>query len=381
MMSQNKEESMLQKRTKKEAREIQALLGLVELYLKTGKPIGSTTLQEHGFESLSSATLRNYFAELEKEGYLKQAHSSGGRIPTSKAFQFYAHEMLKEGSNKPEMEEKLQGLKQEETKNIAAYLQKSGEILSQATGYPTFLSSVRFDHDFILDVKFVSIDSSRLICILITSFGQIFTEQLGIDHKLSSFATKRIESYFQWKLKNQEKPSSLTAEEEAISQKIYNEIMVRYLVRYSNYSTEEIYRTGFSKLLVYPEFNDPVSLTSGLSLFENTTQMISLLNECTKGGQLRFWIGEELAPHSICSVLAIPYRINQIPAGSIGILGPSRMDYRELFNILNLFSELLSQTLTKSLYKFKLSFRTPKSDTLYLDKREWPHLIESKEKT
>ncbi len=370
----------MKKKTKKETREIQALLGLVDLYLKTGKPIGSSTLQEHGFETLSSATLRNYFNELEKEGYLKQAHASGGRIPTDKAFRFYAEEVLSSVIYDPKMEEALKGLKVEETKNVAAYLHASGEILSNAVGYPTFLTAVRFDHDFILDVKFVAIDTSRLLCILITSFGQIFTEQLSSDQKLSSFALKRLEGYFQWKLKNLDKPS-LSPEEEASAQKIYNEIMVRYLVRYSNFSNEEIHRTGFSKLLSYPEFNDPVSLATGLSLFENTAKMGQLLSECTQSNTLRFWMGGDLMPGSNCSVIAIPYRINHVPAGSVGILGPMRMDYRALFGSLALFSESLSETLTKSLYKFKLSFRTPQSGTVFLDRKEWPQLLEVKEKS
>src|SRR5262249_48058347 len=78
------------KKPAKDKRERLILLGLVDLYLQTGKPIGSNTLRENGFESLSSATIRNYFSKLEEEGYLKQQHSSGGRIPTSIAYKAFA---------------------------------------------------------------------------------------------------------------------------------------------------------------------------------------------------------------------------------------------------------------------------------------------------
>src|SRR5271170_1103726 len=78
------------KKPAKDQREKLILFGLVDLYLQTGKPIGSNTLRENGFESLSSATIRNYFASLEEEGYVKQQHSSGGRIPTSTAFKAFA---------------------------------------------------------------------------------------------------------------------------------------------------------------------------------------------------------------------------------------------------------------------------------------------------
>src|SRR3989344_4580366 len=89
------------KKLSKVDREQSVLFGLIELYLKTGKPIGSHTLQENGFESLSSATIRNYFGKMEEQGYLKQQHTSGGRIPTQKAFRAYAeahrHQGLIEG--------------------------------------------------------------------------------------------------------------------------------------------------------------------------------------------------------------------------------------------------------------------------------------------
>lgn len=384
----------IKKRSKKESREYKVLLGLVELYIKIGKPIGSSTLKESGFESLSSATIRNYFAELEKEGYLKQPHSSGGRIPTNKALRFYAESVLEEALIEEDVTAQLEQLKGHDTKNIGTFLQKAAELLSEVSGFATFLSSPRFDHDFILDVKFVSLDATRLLCILITNFGQILTETLAFEHRVSTFSLKRLESFFLWKLKNgplEEKPRPLTPEEEVLAQKFYSEILVRYLVRYSNFSGEEIVRTGFSKLLAFPEFNDPLSLTMGLSLFENVTQMSRLLQQTSQSPHLKFWIGEDLSPFtteaSNGSVIAIPYRINHIQAGAIGILGPTRMPYRTLFATLTVFSEILSETLTKTLYKFKLSFRQPRSEAVYAIDQKWKfdetspyHMLENKEK-
>lgn len=365
------------KKSKKEFREERVLFGLIELFLKSGKPIGSQTLQESGFDDLSSATIRNYFAELENKGYLKQSHVSGGRIPTNKALRFYAQANLTEFTIDSEIEEELRVLKQGETKHLSAYLQNAAELLSELTGYATFLNSVRFDHDFILEMKVVGIDANRILFILITDFGQILTETLTYDKRLSTFTLKRMENYFQWKLKGgnaKEKPP-LLAEEEHIAKEFYTEIMIRYLVRYSNYSDDDIYRTGFSKLIKYPEFQDPIALSSALSLFENVTQMRLLLSDSVKNGKLAFWIGSDLAHYSMasegCSVLAIPYRIHQQEAGAIGLLGPSRMPYKNLFAILTTFADFLSETVTKSLYKFKLSYRQPRSPTSYLESKEW----------
>ncbi len=374
----------MKKPSKKESRAHQVLLGLVELYLETNKPIGSNTLKEHGFQSLSSATIRNYFVELEKQGFLQQPHSSGGRIPTNEAFRLYAAHALTSPQLEPSAEEKLANLDLGESRNLARYLQKSAEKLSALTEYAVFLTSVRFDHDFILDIKLVGIDPDRLLCVMVTDFGQIFTEVLPIDQKLSAFSLKRIESHIQWRIKGGEKPENLTPDEQTLAQYFYNEIMVRYLVRYSNFSDEDVYRTGFSTLLSYPEFNDPVALATGLSLFENPAHMRLLLNDCVREGSLRYWIGSDLAPYASaaqgCSVIAVPYHVGQTAAGAIGILGPCRMPYRSLFASLQFFADGLSKSLTKSLFKFKLSFRQPRSTSSYTQiDQAAQHLLEIKE--
>ncbi len=356
-------------KTKKERRAYEVLLKLVDLYLESGKPIGSQTLRENGFLSLSTATIRNYFAEFEEEDYLSQMHASGGRIPTEKAFRAYATE-YKENPEIGSLEEReLHKLKGEEPRQLASFFQLAAENLSRIVRFPVFLSSLRFDHDFISAIKLVQIDAHRLFIIIITDFGQIFTELLPIEKKLTAFSLRRIEGFFEAKLHQTPiEKTPLDAEELQLARQLFNEVMVRYLVRYSNFTDDEIYRTGFSHLLAYPEFNDPVILSHSLSLFENSAHMRSLLDETTKGGGLKFWIGSDLGGISKnVAVIAIPYRIKQIPVGSVAILGPTRLPYRRLFGSLSLFSTLVSEMLTKSLYKHKLTYRMPRVHPPYLE--------------
>jgi heat-inducible transcriptional repressor len=202
----------------------------------------------------------------------------------------------------------------------------------------------------------------------------IQTELLHVEHKLSSFSTKRIEGYFRWRLTGHDKPENLEKEEEQLSQKIYNELMVRYIIGYTNFTQENIYRTGFSRLLTYPDFNDAITLTNSLALFENEHNMRLLIKECCKIGKLKFWIGDDLNVYCpatpSCAVLAIPYYLNHKIVGAIGILGPTRIPYRKYFAVLNYFSECISEAITKSLYKFKISFRQPNDNKIYLQKEE-----------
>ncbi|MBA3957394.1 MAG: heat-inducible transcriptional repressor HrcA [Parachlamydiaceae bacterium] len=368
------------KRSKKQDREFRVLIGLVDYYLRTGKPVGSNTLKDAGFEELSSATIRNYFAKLEEDGYLTQQHTSGGRLPTPLALRTYAKEYQHAlQSLNPKEEQLLKEIRLTETREIASFLQKSAESLSTLTQSAVFLSAPRFDHDYIVGLKLVPIDHARCLCVIITDFGVIRTEVLPLEHKLSSFAAKRIESYFQWRLTGLNQPENFEPGEEELAHKLYNELFMRYIVGYSNFIDTELYRTGLSKLLAYPEFHDASSLSSSLALFENAHNMRLLIKDCCKTGHLKFWISEDLDTYTNvtpdCAIVALPYYINQSIAGAVGILGPTRMPYREIFSFLNGFSASISEALTRNLYKFKITFRQPESKTEALLEQDYRLLL------
>ena len=359
------------KNTGKNERERKVLFGLIEHYIKTGRPVGSQALQESGFDDLSSATIRNYFAHLEDEGYLTQQHTSGGRLPTQKAFRLFAKENLDKGMIGKEEAEGLFSLSQIETKEVVVAMQKIAEELSRLTSTAVLLSSPRFDQDSLLDVKVIPIDTGRLLVILITDFGSIHTEILYADRPIHTFGAKRIEAYFRSRLLGLEKPENLEPDEEKIAQKFYNETMVRYLVSYSHFIEEELFKTGFSKLLNFPEFHDPATLSHSLSLFENHQGLRLILKDALKHDTLRVWIGDDLIPYASytddLALIALPYRINGRPAGALGLLGPSRLPYPHLFGIMQAASDALSHMLTKNIYKFKISVREPGLSTLRLE--------------
>ncbi|HSX10504.1 MAG TPA: heat-inducible transcriptional repressor HrcA [Chlamydiales bacterium] len=359
------------KKLPKTDREQAVLLGLIELYLKTGKPIGSHTLQENGFESFSSATIRNYFSKMEEGGYLKQQHTSGGRIPTEKAFRLYADAYRDQGVVEKAQEEALEAVLGAETKEIATLLNKAANALSELTSCAIFVSAPRFDQDFIQDVRLIQLDEGKLLSVLITDFGLIRTETVYLERKIDAPFLRTTEEYFLWRMNKGEKPLFKNEAEAKLAQRIYNEIMVRHVVGYANFPEEDVLRTGLSKLLAYPEFNDAAALANSLSLLEDEKEMRALLRECCEENQMKTWIGNELCPfvpkEAECAVLAIPYRINQTVAGAIALLGPMRLPYRNLFGLMQVFSEQVSRALTESVYKYKITFRQPNSSARQIE--------------
>ena len=359
--------------SKKDTRKLKVLFGLIDHYLASGKPVGSETLKNEGFEDVSSATIRNYLSSLDEEGLLEQAHTSGGRTPTPKALKLYAKEFTNQDKLGDKEREELRELTEWDAREIASFMQKSAELLSKISGLAVFLSTPRFDHDFISKIKLVAIDAIRLLCVIVTDFGVVETEIIHVESKTSSFSLKRMEEYFFFRLSGTGSGPKLSEEEKKVAETIYHEVMVRYIVGYSHFTDEEIYKTGFARLLNYPELHQPKVLASTLALFENIHATRKLIRETMAKEELTFKIGEDLAPLSEqppnCSVILIPYKIHQQVAGAIGIAGPMRLDYKRLFALLHHFSELMSRVLTDAIYKYKIQYRQPE--------RKGPVLLES----
>lgn len=347
----------------KEKRQIAILLGLVEHYIKTGKAVGSNTLKESGFKSLSSATIRNYFSDLEKDGYLHQQHVSGGRIPTEKAFRTYIQHVAASRDVPKNFDEIAASLASFDSKEIGRYLPKVMDLISEITGLPVFMSTPRYDQDFLTEIKLIPIGNDRIAALLITDFGIVKMELVPIDIRLNIFSIKRIEDYFHYRLHGLEpKPENL-GEEEDIAETLYNELMVRFVIGHSSFQTEDILRTGFAKLLANQDFQDTHQVAACLALFENAHAMRLVLRDCYKRDTVRFWIGEDLLPFSPlnpgCAMIVAPYHINNQPVGALGVMGPARIPYKTVIGILRNASSLISNAITSAIYKFKITYRQP----------------------
>lgn len=344
----------------KEKRMESVLLALIELYLQTGKPVASQTLKDESFPELSSATLRNYFATLEEDGFLAQHHASAGRVPTEKAFLLYARLHQEATALSKEDELFLESFLFKETKEIGSFLTESIEALSELSGCPVFLSSPRFDHDGLSSIRLVNLDANRYLAILITDFTVIETEIVFSPKRWNAFALKRMEEFFQSKLDNRT-PPNLSEEELNFAGRLYNELVLRHVVTYTTFRDADIYRCGFSQLLQFPEFRDPLLLAETLSLFERGSPIHNLMSQTFKKGQLSFWIGQELRSFIPCrapaAVMAIPYTILDKHVGVIALLGPDRQNYPRNFALLKRASTLLGKSLSQSSDRYKISYR------------------------
>jgi heat-inducible transcriptional repressor len=360
----------IQKRAGRRDREKRILFSLVEQYLRTGKPVGSQSLQEEALADISSATIRNYFASLEQEGYLKQQHLSGGRVPQAKAFAEYAQHCFEEVSN-----ENLPGkpplpIKNSITSNdVVTFLQRAADCLSQQAGAPVSITSPRFDHDVITNVKFVFLDIQRAMTVITTEFGLVHTAILYSAFAFSQVFLRKADRFARSRLFREVlEPDLFEGDELEHVRKLYQEAMASYFVSYSSISQEDIWRTGFSHLLARPEFEETHELSAPLSLFENVSALRGFSRDAIRSGHLRFWIGEELSPYTVgepnCAVISIPYSVGNHPVGALTVIGSMRVFYLDLFRLMRGAAEQISTILTNCLVHHRMTYRMPESRAL-----------------
>jgi heat-inducible transcriptional repressor len=342
------------KRFPKKLREKRVLHGLVELFISTAKPVGSNTLKDHGFDDLSSATIRNYFSKLEKEGYLEQLHSSGGRIPTEKAFKDYAKYHLDKGQISHDEEKKCKEALSKETKEVNDYLHSACDFLSELCDLPVLFTPPKIDVDLIQAIKLFPLKEGKILCIIVSDLGSVRTEIFYPTTPFSYDALTQIENYIYWKLNKANQPMIKDDNIIRWAKRIHAEIMVRHFIASSAFTLKHL---GVSKLLSYPEFFSSDALAQALAFFEEKTSYY-LLEKALEQNQLHCNLGKDLhRPH--LSAITIPYYIGQTPAGVIALLGPMRLPYPKLFGRLITFSRLLSETLTRSAVKYKIAFKNP----------------------
>jgi heat-inducible transcriptional repressor len=360
----------MQKRQGRRDREKKILFCLVEYYLRTGKPVGSQSLQEEALGDISSATIRNYCVSLERDGYLKQQHLSGGRVPQAKAFSEYAgycYEQL--GIEVPSKEPPLQLEPSIASPEVVSFLQLAADSLSQKVGAPVAITSPRFDHDVITDLKFIFLDVQRALVVITTEFGLVHTSVLYSASPLSHALLKKAERFSRSRLFQEVVESDLFEGNELEQiRKLYQEAMASYFVSYSSISQEDLWRTGFSRLLTRPEFEEAHALAAPLSLFENVSALRGFSRDAIRSEHLRFWIGEELSPYAVgdlnCAAVSIPYQVGGHPVGALTVIGSMRVFYLDLFRLMRDTALQVSTVLSNSLVRHRMTYRLPETHAL-----------------
>jgi heat-inducible transcriptional repressor len=338
------------------ARKIRILQAIVNDYVITTKPVGSDRLIEVYNLGCKSATVRNEMADLSELGYLTQPHTSAGRIPTDRGYRFYVDELMNPpGALAPEEARRAQVNNRQAQSEIEAILQQTCRVLSGLTSYTSLATDPSLSVTALRRVYLTGASSRHVLLVALLSTGQVEHRLVELKSAppdsdlilLSNYLNARVADHELEEVgragRVQDVPAELTAHSAALG-KIFAALgqMARTL------SERRVYLEGAHQLLRQPEFQDVQRLEAVLTALEQGNALYEVLSRALLGHEVTIIIGTEntYVPMQECSVITTSYRIGSRPAGYLGVVGPTRMNYDRAAAAVGLMAQNLSQMLT-----------------------------------
>lgn len=343
-----------------DARKFKILQAIIKNYLETGEPVGSRTISKYTDLNLSSATIRNEMADLEELGYILQPHTSAGRIPSDKGYRLYVDQMMREKEEELNNREKevieLKEFLNEKVEKVEELLQDTAKLLANNTNYTSLISTPKYCKR----LKFIQlsqVEAGKLLCVVVLQGNVIKNKIIDLEDELDTETILKLNILFNNSL------NGLTMEEinlalisRMTSQAGEHTELVRSILdvvaqALSGDDDLKIYTSGTTNIFKYPELSDSAKASELICTLEEKKLLTNLLvdkeqNEC-KGIQI--YIGNETPIQTMkdCSVVTATYELEDGVQGTIGIIGPKRMDYEKVVENLKTVREQLDAVFKK----------------------------------
>ncbi len=318
------------------------LQAVIRNYLETGEPVGSRTISKYTDLNLSSATIRNEMSDLEEMGYILQPHTSAGRIPSDKGYRFYVDAMMEEKDR--EIEEIKEVYLEKEDK-MDLLLKQVAKVLAQNTNYATMISAPQYHRNKLKFIQLSRVDEHQILAVIVVEGNVIKNHLIPVEEVLSDETLLKLNILLNTNL------NGLTLEEinlgtiAVLKQQagIHGEIVSQVLdaVAQAIRAEEdlEIYTSGTNNIFKYPELADHQKASELITTFEEKQVLGTLVQETLADENntgIQVYIGNESPVQSMkdCSVVTATYELGEGMKGTIGIIGPKRMDYDRVIGTL-----------------------------------------------
>jgi heat-inducible transcriptional repressor len=333
------------------------LAAIVHEYLHTGEAVGSRTITRRGID-LSPATVRNVMSDLEEAGLLKQPHTSAGRVPTDQGLRFFVDSLLKVRAPSLKEREELLQRYQIPTDDLDAALKDAGRVLSELSSHTVVLVTPRPEADVLEHVEFVRLRDNQLLAVLVTKSGQVQNKIVHTDMPLPLDDLERINNYLNQALGGLTLDGVIAkVRDELASERVKYQALEKKALELSaqalpDAAHAQVIIEGQSKL-IEALAGDPQSLDKIKATFraiEEKRHLAELLDETSRAPGIRVFIGAEIQIDELkdFTVVASPYGESEDkPLGTLGVIGPTRMNYQRVINLVDFTAQLLSGVIGK----------------------------------
>lgn len=321
---------------------------IIEEYINTAEPVSSGVIVDKYDLNCSSATVRNDMADLEQLGYIEKTHTSSGRIPSAKGYRFYVDELLND--EKISLDE-IQYIKSQlETKvnEIEELTRITSNTLSEMTHYTTVAIGPNSLNNTIVDVKFVLLGTRLLMAIILTDNGAVKETIIKYDEDIKPSQVDGLNYIFNNKLRGKPLEKIDKPMEEYILNTMSDQVdVIKPIINQINKSIDEtskIYLEGTNNVFDFPEFKKIDAARNFLSILDTKEEMLEVLNSGL-AKDINVYIGEENDKEELkdLSIITFKHTVQGKDLGTIGIIGPKRMDYSKVISIMKYISKKLNE--------------------------------------
>ena len=341
-------------------RKKQVLKAIVDDYVSTYEPVGSKALIERHNFTVSSATLRNEMAELEKMGFIEKPHTSAGRIPSDRGYREYVNSLMTydnlTNEERTDIEKRISG----SVNDITDLIRTATDTLSERTGFVSLYMSPRLHKSFLKQLKMLMIEPGKALVVVILSAGVVKDKVVRIPNFLTDEQIMRISNSVEQNLTG--KPlDEITLVTVASSMKdadipdaMMNQIIYEAYTAIKQADSLNIYLEGENKMLQLPDFGELTKARNLLDSLSNDGMVAGYVNELhpleeANNDSFMIRIGQEITLDGLqdCSFITTTYKIGDDISGNIGVIGPKRMEYQKVISQINFVRKTLNDKIKK----------------------------------
>ena len=330
------------------------LHAIIRTYLETGEPVGSRTISKYSDLKLSSGTIRNEMSDLEEMGYIIQPHTSAGRIPSDKGYRLYVDYLMEE---KEREVTELKELMIQRTDKLEQVLKQVVKVLANNTNYATMISTPQYHQNKLKFIQLSKVDEHQILAVIVAEGNVIRNKLIPICEDLDTETILKLNILLNTMLNgktiaeiNLQMISSMK-EQAGIHSNIISDVVDAVAEAIHSDEGMEIYTGGATNIFRYPELSDNGKASELIQTLEEKQMLAELVTETLskedKGIQV--YIGSESPIQSMkdCSVVTATYELGQGLQGTVGIIGPKRMDYENVMSTLKTLMDQLDDVFHK----------------------------------
>lgn len=335
---------------------------IVEEYTKTAQPVGSKTIMASSLIDSSSATIRNESAILEKEGFLEKEHASSGRIPSTKGYRYYVDNLMDE-KNIDDIKNRIEVLFVDRNMSINDILDQTGQILSEMTNLTTVVVGPNFKEEMLKKIELLPISATQAVVVFVLTNGHVENKLFNIDENSSINDLQISVELFNSRLENT-KITDITAKFDVIRPVLEQQVKhYEYILKQFANALTSIVKSSYSThglqyMLQNPEYNNPERIKQIIRFIETISPFDYFKKQQDNPNEdlVSIQIGNETGfNNDDMALLTTTYKVDDMKEGGIALVGPKRLEYDKLYEVLEWLANRIREAYQKEDRKVEIN--------------------------